>query len=74
MRTFTEKLLAYAIGRGIEYLDLPAVRQNRPRRGAERLSLVVDHLGIVKQHAVQDEHRAVRVERPVELAQCGLEQ
>ena len=26
VRTFTEKLLAYAIGRGIEYYDLPAVR------------------------------------------------
>ena len=25
--TFTEKLLAYAIGRGIEYSDLPAVRK-----------------------------------------------
>jgi mono/diheme cytochrome c family protein len=27
IRTFTEKLLAYAIGRGLEYDDLPAVRQ-----------------------------------------------
>jgi hypothetical protein len=26
VRTFTEKLLAYAVGRGIEYSDLPAVR------------------------------------------------
>ncbi len=27
VRTFTEKLLAYAVGRGIEYYDLPAVRK-----------------------------------------------
>jgi hypothetical protein len=27
VRTFTEKLLAYALGRGIEYTDLPAIRR-----------------------------------------------
>ena len=27
VRTFTEKLLAYSIGRGVEYYDLPAVRK-----------------------------------------------
>jgi cytochrome c551/c552 len=27
VRTFTEKLMAYALGRGIEYTDLPAVRK-----------------------------------------------
>jgi mono/diheme cytochrome c family protein len=27
LRTFTEKLLAYSIGRGVEYYDLPAVRK-----------------------------------------------
>jgi hypothetical protein len=27
VRTFTEKLLAYALGRGVEYYDLPTVRQ-----------------------------------------------
>src|SRR5207253_4369915 len=27
VRTFTEKLLGYAVGRGIEYYDLPAVRR-----------------------------------------------
>jgi hypothetical protein len=26
VRTFTEKLLTYALGRGIEYYDMPAVR------------------------------------------------
>ena len=32
-RTVTEKLLAYALGRRLEYYDRPAVRQDRPRRG-----------------------------------------
>ena len=27
VRTFTEKLLAYSIGRGIEYYDRPAIRK-----------------------------------------------
>ena len=27
VRTVTEKLLAYSVGRGIEYYDLPAIRQ-----------------------------------------------
>ena len=27
VRTLTEKLLAYSVGRGIEYYDLPAIRQ-----------------------------------------------
>ena len=33
MRTFTEKLLAYALGRGLEPADMPAVRAHRARRG-----------------------------------------
>ena len=27
MRTLTEKLLTYALGRGLEYYDMPAVRK-----------------------------------------------
>jgi hypothetical protein len=27
VRTFTEKLLAYSVGRGVEYYDRPAVRK-----------------------------------------------
>jgi hypothetical protein len=27
VRALTEKLLAYSVGRGIEYYDLPAIRQ-----------------------------------------------
>jgi hypothetical protein len=27
VRTFTEKLMAYALGRGVDYTDLPAIRK-----------------------------------------------
>ena len=46
-RTFTEKLLTYALGRGLEYYDAPAVRDitRRARTDDYRFSSVV--LGIV---------------------------
>ena len=34
-RTVTEKLMAYALGRRLEYYDRPAVRSHRSRRGSE---------------------------------------
>ena len=48
MRTLTEKMLAYAIGRSVEYYDLPAVRQvTRSAAPSDyRWSAVI--LGIVK--------------------------
>ena len=41
VRTVAEKLLTYALGRGLEYYDAPVVRQIVAGRGAERRSLVV---------------------------------
>lgn len=53
IRTFAEKLLTYALGRGVEYYDMPAVRAIV--RGAapsdNRWSSVI--LGIVKSAAFQ---------------------
>jgi hypothetical protein len=48
IRTFTEKLLTYALGRGIEYYDMPVVRAiDREAAGKNnRFSEFV--LGIVK--------------------------
>jgi hypothetical protein len=45
--TFTEKLLTYALGRGVEYYDRPAVRQivRDAAAGGYRWSAVI--LGIV---------------------------
>ena len=38
--TLTEKMLTYALGRGLEYYDAPSVRSNPPRRGPGRLSFL----------------------------------
>jgi hypothetical protein len=48
VRTFTEKLLAYALGRGVEYYDLPAVRTIVKNAASEdhRWSSLI--LGVVK--------------------------
>ena len=41
--TMTEKLLTYALGRGLDDHDMPAVRRDRPRVGAQQLPLLVVH-------------------------------
>jgi hypothetical protein len=48
IRTFTEKLTTYALGRGLEYFDMPVVRsiQRDASRRSNRFSEFV--LGIVK--------------------------
>jgi hypothetical protein len=46
---FTQKLLTYALGRGVDYYDMPTVRgidQNATRSGGGRLSAYI--IGIVK--------------------------
>ena len=62
VRTFTEKLLAYAIGRGIEYYDLPAVRTITTDAAADDHRWSADHHRHRPQHAVQHEHAARRRE------------
>ena len=52
VRTFTEKLLAYAIGRGTRGRRLAGGPQDRPRRGVRGSSLVVDHPRHRQEHAV----------------------
>jgi len=48
VRTFTEKLMTYALGRGVEYYDMPLVRQIARDAGRQnyRFSSIV--FGIVK--------------------------
>ena len=52
--SFTESLMTYALGRPIEFYDMPAVRTHRPRRGEERQSHVGVHLGCREQRGVSD--------------------
>ena len=43
--TMTEKLLTYALGRGLEYYDMPVVRAIVRRMARERLSFFVAGAG-----------------------------
>jgi hypothetical protein len=64
--TMTEKLLTYAVGRGLTAADMPAVRAivNESRRGEYRFSAVV--LGIVRSVPFQ-----MRVKAPADEALSG---
>ncbi len=46
MRTATEKLLTYALGRGVEYYDQPAIRQiiRDAQAGGDRWSSLITAL------------------------------
>ena len=57
--TLTEKLLTFALGRGVEYYDAPAVRKIVRDAQRDRLPLLVDHSGNRQQHAVSDEEVAM---------------
>ena len=52
--TVTEKLLAYALGRGLEAYDMPAVRKIVRDAARRQPSLVVDRARHRRQRAVQD--------------------
>ena len=61
LRTVTEKILTYAVGRGVEYYDMPAVRSivRDAARDHYRFSALI--LGVVKSAPFQ-----MRVKRPPE--------
>ena len=58
MRMFTEKMMTYALGRGVEYSDMPAIRAivRDAEKENDRLSVVL--LGIVKRAQFQMRVRA----------------
>ena len=45
MQTFTERLLTYALGRTIDYRDMPAVRKIVRDAAKRRLPIFVDRHG-----------------------------
>ena len=51
--TLTEKLLTYALGRGLEYYDMPAVRTIVRDAAADELQALVAHRRHRDEHAVQ---------------------
>ena len=51
LRTFTENLMAYALGRRVEYFDMPTVRAITRRAAAEDYRLSAFILGVVESDA-----------------------
>lgn len=64
---FTEKLMTYALGRGIQYYDMPAVRGvlKEARRNDDRFSSIV--LGIVKSVPFQMKIKSAETEQRASL-------
>ena len=63
--TFTEKLLTYALGRGLEYHDMPVVRSIVRSAGQDDSRFSAFVLGIVNSAPFQDaDRRAGRADRP----------
>ena len=65
-RTMTEKLLIYALGRGLDDRDMPAVRAIMREAARARLSVLVARAGHRAQHAVPDADEAVAQSRSTE--------
>ena len=55
VNTMTEKMLTYALGRGLEYYDMPVVRSNREGLREKQLSIYDAGHGYREKHAVSDE-------------------
>ena len=53
--TLTEKLLTFALGRGVEHFDAPAIRKIVRERRSTTTSLLVADRGNRQEHAVSDE-------------------
>jgi hypothetical protein len=53
VRTFTENLMAYALGRRVEYFDQPAVRQIARTAEANQYKMSSFILGVIKSDAFQ---------------------
>ena len=63
-RVVTEKMLTYALGRGVEYQDMPTVRSDRARFGGKasiRFTSIV--MGIVKSAPFQTNMKTHRIRR-----------
>jgi hypothetical protein len=66
VRTFTENLLAFSLGRRVEYFDQPAIRQIAKEAGQNNYKIASFILGVVKSDAFQMK----RIE-PVTAAQAA---
>ena len=55
VRTFTENLMAYALGRRVEYFDQPTIRAIDQEGGSRRLPVVLVHPRNRQERSVPDE-------------------
>jgi len=67
VNTFTEKLLTYALGRGLEYYDMPAVRKILADTAADNYRMQSVILGVVKSYPFQY-RRLEAAQRPAPAA------
>ena len=65
VRSFTENLMAYALGRRIEYYDMPAVRRIAREAGAEDYRLTAFIKGVVRSQPFRMARTAAVVEDPM---------
>ena len=56
VRVVTEKLLTYALGRGVEYRDMPLVRSIVRDAAPSQLPVFVDRAGHRPERSVPDEY------------------
>jgi hypothetical protein len=67
VHTFTEKLLTYALGRGLEYYDMPAVRKILADTASDNYRMQSIILGVVKSYPFQY-RRVEAAQRPAPAA------
>ena len=58
--TVAEKLMIYALGRGLAYYDMPAGAEDRARFGGAELPVLVPHAGCCQQHGVSEANQGRR--------------
>ena len=64
IRTFTENLMTYALGRRVEYYDQPTVRAITKKAASEGYRMSAFILGVATSDAFQMQQTAVAVEQP----------
>ena len=72
VRVVTEKLMTYALGRGVEYYDMPLVRSIVRDAATKQLQVLVARSGNREERTVPDEYEGARATayRSVRRKQC----
>ena len=68
VRVVTEKMLTYALGRGVEYQDMPLVRSIVRESAAQQLQILFHRVGYREERPVPDEYETAAPARAQERA------